>query len=155
MASRLLRKCRFSPWLPTFKMASIDISRQNSIKQKDEQLLATLGYKQEFKRAFTPLEVSWFFALSESFRLIYQGLWYRLFYNWTVALHSISPFLCHPKWWRTSHGVGGEPHHIYIWISLTLACVSGWWRVCSFYSLALPWPSLHQLLQLLAVYVWF
>ena len=39
-------------------MASIDISRQNSIKQKDEQLLATLGYKQEFKRAFTPLEVS-------------------------------------------------------------------------------------------------
>ena len=36
-------------------MASIP--RQDAIRQKDEQLLATLGYKQEFKRAFTPLEV--------------------------------------------------------------------------------------------------
>lgn len=38
-------------------MASIDITRQDSVKQNDEQLLASLGYKQEFKRAFTPLEV--------------------------------------------------------------------------------------------------
>ena len=37
--------------------------RQAAIQQADEELLATLGYKQEFKRAFTPLEVScqiWF-----------------------------------------------------------------------------------------------
>jgi len=47
----------FLPCLLTFKMASIDIPRQYSIRQKDEQLLATLGYKQEFRRAFTPLEV--------------------------------------------------------------------------------------------------
>ena len=38
-------------------MASVAIPRQDFIRQKDEQLLATLGYKQEFKRAFTPLEV--------------------------------------------------------------------------------------------------
>ncbi|KIM41913.1 hypothetical protein M413DRAFT_71101 [Hebeloma cylindrosporum] len=38
-------------------MASVGITRQDSVKQNDEQLLASLGYKQEFKRAFTPLEV--------------------------------------------------------------------------------------------------
>ena len=31
--------------------------RKTAIKRTDEELLATLGYKQEFKRAFTPLEV--------------------------------------------------------------------------------------------------
>ncbi|KAH9477066.1 putative amino-acid permease C11D3.08c [Psilocybe cubensis] len=33
------------------------MSRKEEIRQKDEALLATLGYKQEFKRAFKPLEV--------------------------------------------------------------------------------------------------
>ena len=33
------------------------LSRKELIKQNDEALLASLGYKQEFKRAFTPLEV--------------------------------------------------------------------------------------------------
>ncbi|KAF8168438.1 APC amino acid permease [Crassisporium funariophilum] len=32
-------------------------SRQDDIRIRDEALLATLGYKQEFKRAFSPLEV--------------------------------------------------------------------------------------------------
>ncbi|KAG0694273.1 hypothetical protein DFH29DRAFT_960834 [Suillus ampliporus] len=32
-------------------------SPQHAIKKADEALLAELGYKQEFKRAFTPLEV--------------------------------------------------------------------------------------------------
>ncbi|PSR83466.1 hypothetical protein PHLCEN_2v5738 [Hermanssonia centrifuga] len=27
------------------------------MQQKDEEILARLGYKQEFKRAFTPIEV--------------------------------------------------------------------------------------------------
>jgi len=31
---------------------------KEAIVRTDEQLLAELGYKQEFKRAFTPLEVS-------------------------------------------------------------------------------------------------
>jgi len=33
-------------------------SRKHAIAKADEALLAELGYKQEFKRAFTPLEVS-------------------------------------------------------------------------------------------------
>lgn len=34
-----------------------NLSRKDSTRQADEALLASLGYKQEFKRAFTPLEV--------------------------------------------------------------------------------------------------
>jgi hypothetical protein len=33
------------------------VGQKDSIRQADEALLASLGYKQEFKRAFTPLEV--------------------------------------------------------------------------------------------------
>jgi hypothetical protein len=33
-------------------------SRKDLIRNADEELLAALGYKQEFKRAFNPLEVS-------------------------------------------------------------------------------------------------
>jgi hypothetical protein len=33
-------------------------SSQHAVEKADEALLAELGYKQEFKRAFTPLEVS-------------------------------------------------------------------------------------------------
>ena len=33
------------------------MSRKAEITRRDEELLAQLGYKQEFKRAFTPLEV--------------------------------------------------------------------------------------------------
>jgi len=32
------------------------MSRKDEITRRDEELLAQLGYKQEFKRAFTPLE---------------------------------------------------------------------------------------------------
>ncbi|KAG5645641.1 hypothetical protein DXG03_005632 [Asterophora parasitica] len=37
--------------VPPFK------SSKDATQQSDEALLASLGYKQEFKRAFTPLEV--------------------------------------------------------------------------------------------------
>lgn len=33
------------------------VSHSDAIRIADEALLADLGYKQEFKRAFTPLEV--------------------------------------------------------------------------------------------------
>lgn len=33
------------------------MTNKEEIAKADEQLLAELGYKQEFKRAFTPLEV--------------------------------------------------------------------------------------------------
>jgi hypothetical protein len=38
-------------------MTSNNLEQPNLVKQADEELLASLGYKQEFKRAFTPLEV--------------------------------------------------------------------------------------------------
>ncbi|KAI6106081.1 hypothetical protein EDD16DRAFT_206621 [Pisolithus croceorrhizus] len=33
------------------------MSRRKEVEKRDEELLAQLGYKQEFKREFTPLEV--------------------------------------------------------------------------------------------------
>ncbi|KAI6163157.1 amino acid permease-domain-containing protein [Pisolithus thermaeus] len=39
---------------PTF---FLDMSRREEVAKRDEELLAQLGYKQEFKREFTPLEV--------------------------------------------------------------------------------------------------
>jgi len=36
---------------------SATMTNKKAITNADEQLLAELGYKQEFKRAFTPLEV--------------------------------------------------------------------------------------------------
>jgi hypothetical protein len=41
--------------------------RKAAIKRADEELLAALGYKQEFKREFTPLQV---FGLAFRFDLI-------------------------------------------------------------------------------------
>ena len=38
-------------------------SNKEGIARADEELLAELGYKQEFKRAFTPLEVISSFSL--------------------------------------------------------------------------------------------
>lgn len=35
------------------------LSPQDAIRQADEALLAALGYKQEFKREFAPIEVCW------------------------------------------------------------------------------------------------
>lgn len=51
---------------PLFSTVTIDVFRMSTEKQQaktavqraDEELLATLGYKQEFQRAFTGLEVS-------------------------------------------------------------------------------------------------
>ena len=38
-------------------MESSADNRKSAIQKADEELLANLGYKQEFKREFTPLEV--------------------------------------------------------------------------------------------------
>jgi hypothetical protein len=40
---------------------SVDIRKQHrqAIAKADEELLAELGYKQEFRRAFKPIEVSY------------------------------------------------------------------------------------------------
>ena len=39
-------------------MEGRSLKREDAIAIADEALLAELGYKQEFQRAFTPLEVS-------------------------------------------------------------------------------------------------
>ena len=41
--------------------------RKAAINRADEELLATLGYKQEFKREFTPLEL---FGVAFRFNMI-------------------------------------------------------------------------------------
>lgn len=41
----------------TSSAAPAAVSDRDAIRLADEELLAQLGYKQEFKRAFTPLEV--------------------------------------------------------------------------------------------------
>ncbi|KAG6374015.1 hypothetical protein JVT61DRAFT_4651 [Boletus reticuloceps] len=42
---------------PNSLLPSTTMTRKEAIAIADEKLLAELGYKQEFKRAFTPLEV--------------------------------------------------------------------------------------------------
>ena len=135
-------------------MASIDIPRRDSIRKKDEQLLATLGYKQEFKRAFTPLEVIDFWSR-------YPKFWLNL--PRSLVSPSLSLDYCPPL--RQSFSMPSQMAEAQRWyggwvtsymsLDIVDSFISGWWRVYSYCSLALPWPSLRQLLQLLAVYVWF
>ena len=44
-------------WRLTVGLWRRTMSRKAEITRRDEELLAGLGYKQEFKRTFTPLEV--------------------------------------------------------------------------------------------------
>ena len=71
-------------------MNSEGLSRKELIRQNDEALLASLGYKQEFKRAFTPLEV-WFSRLWPAFSVYHctklAGVRNRIFYHWAPAFH--------------------------------------------------------------------
>ncbi len=57
--------------------------------QKDEQLLAGLGYKQEFKRAFSPLEV---FGIAFSIIGIFPSLAYVIFNTPVLVCQSDFPF---------------------------------------------------------------
>ena len=45
-----------STWRLNVGLGRQTMSRKDEITRRDEELLAQLGYKQEFKRAFTPLE---------------------------------------------------------------------------------------------------
>ena len=56
---------------------------KTAIKRADEELLASLGYKQEFHRAFTPLEV----RTSESDTL---SLFFELMFHRLSGSHSVS-----------------------------------------------------------------
>ena len=69
------------------------IRRQHTVAvaKADEGLLAELGYKQEFQREFTPLEV--YFT---SFLLLFHSplatadIWGFVQYRWTLALYRVS-----------------------------------------------------------------
>jgi hypothetical protein len=84
-------------------------TRRDVIRQADEELLATLGYKQEFRREFTPLEVSpdlMLEALTVICFLPISGVWNCILNYWFIALHSICLILRYTKWRRTSDGLG-------------------------------------------------
>lgn len=53
------------------------VSRAEAVRLADEALLADLGYKQEFKRAFTPLEVRGDVVLVEALCIDTMSLLFR------------------------------------------------------------------------------
>ena len=66
--------------------------RKAKIAAADEALLAELGYKQEFQRAFTPLEVSIIFIISYwSVQLINISTGFRnsIQYHWLVTFYCV------------------------------------------------------------------
>ena len=68
--------------------------RRDEIVGRDEELLARLGYKQEFKRAFTPLEVCsrLHLLVRRSFissMWIYIGVRVSVQCNWLVPVHDV------------------------------------------------------------------
>ena len=75
------------PSLPTMTPA-------DAVKESDEALLASLGYKQELKRAFSPLEVSRARTCicadihPRRFRL---GVWNRVQHHRALAIDSVRP----------------------------------------------------------------
>jgi hypothetical protein len=78
--------------------------QKDAIRQADEALLASLGYKQEFKRAFTPLEVRQRAPRAEGFPIlsasldhnyIYIGIWDSFLYHRAFAVDSLRSLLCH------------------------------------------------------------
>jgi hypothetical protein len=63
-----------------------------TIANADEKLLAELGYKQEFQRAFTPLEVYYVIITYVISHLIFsKGVRYLVQHCWTLALNCVSP----------------------------------------------------------------
>ena len=70
-------------------------SSQHAVAKADEALLAELGYKQEFKRAFTPLEVSQLLLLPVVFRELTVNI--TAGFRYSVQYHRLTPFdrVCH------------------------------------------------------------
>lgn len=68
--------------------------RSSAVARADEELLASLGYKQEFQRAFTGVEVRTSLAnLHVSPNIVLQrslDLWYRFQYHRSPSLNSVS-----------------------------------------------------------------
>jgi hypothetical protein len=72
-------------------------SQRRTIAKADEALLTELGYEQEFKRAFTPLEVHTLPQLKLFARLngkATAGLRHSFQYHWPAPLDRASHLLC-------------------------------------------------------------
>lgn len=67
---------------------------KENIAVADEALLATLGYKQEFQRAFTPLEVCTLCCRLVRWPVLMtptpSGIWHCLQYHRAAAVHRVS-----------------------------------------------------------------
>jgi hypothetical protein len=76
---------------------SVDIRKQRkqAITKADEELLAELGYKQEFRRAFKPIEVSYRpcfpIACLPTLSLLCLGFRNCVQHRWSPAFHRVSP----------------------------------------------------------------
>lgn len=105
---------------------------EDSLERRDEELLATLGYKQEFKREFTPLEVSVKLRM-ESYFLIISGVRYRIFNYRFTAVHFICFILRYTKWRRTSDGLGRKSIRFVPCLMLIFTIRK--WAVASFFIL--------------------
>ena len=55
----------------------------------DNAALAALGYKQEFKRAFSPLEVCQPILFLRPYPYTHTGVWDRILYHRIAALYSV------------------------------------------------------------------
>lgn len=85
------------------------MSTREAVQRADEELLASLGYKQEFRRAFTPIEVS--------ISTVTQGGWssknyclgirHRVLYYRSPTVNIVSPVLRNTEWRRTCNDMGG------------------------------------------------
>lgn len=91
----------------------------------DEELLASLGYKQEFKRAFTPFEV---FGIAFSIIALLPSLVTRILLvlsgNLILRQYSIIFGLCDTLWRSCKHGVGmvGSIYFHYVcWVGTSRA----------------------------------
>jgi hypothetical protein len=82
----------------------------DNIKAQDEALLASLGYKQELKRVFTPLEVHRQFPPFQNLlKLIpMTGFWRHFLYHWPSSIDSLCATFCYTQWWRPIHGLGSK-----------------------------------------------
>ena len=93
--------------------------------RRDEELLNALGYKQEFKRAFKPLEVRLYgsaICVWGSLMPFRPGFRNRLFNYRSIAFHLVCPVLPAFEWRWAGHGLGGGS---------SLCSYDTVWLVCS------------------------
>ncbi|SJL13515.1 related to UGA4-GABA permease-also involved in delta-aminolevulinate transport [Armillaria ostoyae] len=84
------------------------MSSKDAVNAADEARLAALGYKQEFKRAFTPLEARLIHLFSRTSVLtnLIVGFWNRVLDHRSGALNIVGSFLRDSQRRRARHGLG-------------------------------------------------